>query len=279
MQKHPLRIETASAQQSALLLSYGDCEQPRRLVLLHGAGVAGETTWTYLANYLTEWDEILIPDFAGMGNAAFLNNDTPKLDDYAAQINELLQRLDWQQFDIAGYSFGGMITERLLRERHFDGLCFLIEPAMLFSCETNDILQKAQDYAQVAERVLNNPDDTKAYRIFLDSVSPHRLANARAENLTIARLRENALGFAKALQAVSQSLQQEAEYFQAWLAPWVGGSFVGGLTPKAMHERHQGLAAFSLCWRYEAIEGGDHSLVFTRPRAIAAVMNEIAQQR
>ena len=39
----------------------------RRLVLLHGAGLAGDLTWRLVVNYLTEWDEVLIPDLPGMG--------------------------------------------------------------------------------------------------------------------------------------------------------------------------------------------------------------------
>ena len=66
MEKHQINCRTASCQQHALLLQYPSLREtsaPRRLLLLHGAGVPGEVTWTYVANYLHEWDEVLIPDF------------------------------------------------------------------------------------------------------------------------------------------------------------------------------------------------------------------------
>ncbi len=39
--------------------------------MLHGAGVAGEYTWSAIAMMLTQWDEILIPDQRGTGNTRY----------------------------------------------------------------------------------------------------------------------------------------------------------------------------------------------------------------
>lgn len=273
MHKQRLSISTANVQQQALLLTYASTAAPKRLLLLHGAGVPGETTWTYLANYLTEWDEVLIPDFAGMGGSAFLHNDVPNIHHYVQQIDELLTALNWQEFDIAGYSFGGMVTERYLRTRDFSGLCFLIEPAMLFSGECDLVTQKAQDYVAVAEAIEQNPTALEPYRQFLDTVSPHRSKNEQAEALTLKRLQQDAAGFACALRAVSNALLDECDYFTAWRSPYIGASFVGGLSVASMHERHQRLQQESANWLYVSVDGADHSLVFTRPRKIAEVIN------
>lgn len=281
MQKHPLNFHSAHCHQHALMLSAAPAARSpsRRLLLLHGAGVAGEVTWTYVANYLTEWDEILIPDLAGMGRSAFMQPGQPQLDDYVRQIDELMTALDWQTFDVAGYSFGGLVAERWLRQRDFRGLCFLLEPAMLFSSSSAQILAKAATYRDIADHLQAAPDDAGAYRTFLDSVSPYRDRNERAEALTLQRLQQNATGFIQALRAVSQALEQDQAHYRQWTAPWPGASFVGELSLPDMHERHQRLARESRSWQYHVVAGADHSLVYTRPRAIAAVFNEVSRQQ
>lgn len=278
MHKQQLSISTDSVQQQALLLTYQSVPMPKRLLLLHGAGVPGDTTWTYLANYLTEWDEVLIPDFAGMGGSSFLHNEMPTVHHYVQQVEELLAELNWREFDIAGYSFGGMVTERYLRTRDFSGLCFLIEPAMLFAGDLAQVQGKALEYQRVAAAIEQAPDDAETYRHFLNAVSPHRIKNEQAETLTLKRLQQYAPGFACALRAVSQALLQECDYFTAWRSPYIGASFVGGLSVPSMHERHQRLQQESANWLYVNVDGADHSLVFTRPRKIAEVMNSTRQR-
>lgn len=200
MQKHPINITTASAQQHALLLQYPN-QPSRRLVLLHGAGVPGEVTWTYLANYLQGWDEVLIVDLAGMGQARFVANTQPSLVDYRQQVVELLGALDWAEYDIAGYSFGGMVAVALLASlNHFRGVCFLLEPAMLLSSEPIMLAQKAQEYHQLALSIAEQPDNELNYRQFLDSVSPRRTSDPRSEKLTLRRLRQYAPGFSQAFR-------------------------------------------------------------------------------
>lgn len=277
MEKHPLNITTPSVHQHALLVrypGYSDESTPRRLLLLHGAGVAGEVTWTYLANYLTEWDELLIPDFAGMGKSYFLNKRQPQLGDYVAQIRELLVALDWQSCDVAGYSFGGMVTARLMEEGTVDGLCYLLEPAMLFSSDCQQIQKKADDYLSVADRVELNSEDDAAYVAFLDSVSPARQRDERTDRLTIGRLQANAAGFANALRAVSQVLLNECSTFAHWIPDYPGMSFVGELSHATMQGRHRLLSEQAADWSFEIVPNADHSLVFTKPRFIARAMNE-----
>ncbi|MAS25283.1 MAG: hypothetical protein CMI08_12080 [Oceanospirillaceae bacterium] len=276
MDKHPLNLTTASAIQHALVIQKPRLRtdgELRRLVLLHGAGVAGEVTWMYLVNYLEEWDEILIPDFAGMGKSRFLDNGEPVVNDYARQIQELLIRINWSRVDIAGYSFGGMVTHALAETGQPVNNVYLLEPAMLFSGDKTELNAKAGTYADISAAILSGNADDNTFLKFLDSVSPARPANSAVDQMTINRLKENRDGFALSLNAVSVEIMQRADYFLSWQAPWSGVSFVGGLTPAYMHERHQQLAETSSDWRYESVAGADHSLVFTKPRTIARAMN------
>jgi len=281
MIKTRLNFESLSCSQQALLLQKETLpESPSRLLLVHGAGIGGELTWAFVTYYLVAWDEILIPDLAGMGASCFHTSLVPALSNYLQQLDELLEEVNWPayDFDVAGYSFGGMLVERWLRNTDFKRLCFLIEPAMLFSADPQQILEKSQNYQSAAERILADPLDDSAYIDFLNNVSPKRDRSNQSEQLILKRLQNNPVGFAQSLLAITESLNQESEYFTQWVSPWTGASFVGGLSWPAMHARHKQLAHNSPSWHFETIANADHSLVFTRPRSIAKVMNKLANE-
>lgn len=274
-------FHTSTCQQHLCVFRNDKAATSRKLMLLHGAGVGGELTWTFLAHYLTQWSEIYVPDLAGMGHASFLQNAQPQLEDYAQQLDELLEHLSLEHddFDYAGYSFGGMLLEHWLRHKDYSGLVFLLEPAMLFSGNCLQVQEKAQDYAQVATAIFSGKADLASYTLFLDSVSPKRVDDPKADEITIQRLQDNPLGFAQALAAITQKLENDCSYYTNWQAPWIGASFVGGLSWSVMHQRHQRLAKESPAWHYEVVANADHSLVFTRPRSIAKVMNTVAERK
>lgn len=293
MEKHQINFTTPSYQQHAWLYQYPSCFTPQaawqpacsqngekqRLLLIHGAGVAGELTWTFITNYLDQWQEVLVIDLAGMGGSHFINGpERVAVADFSSQIEEFLAALDWHHFDIAGYSFGGMVAvdfiERCLAGV-FSNALFLIEPAMLFSQSAQVLRQKGREYQSIAEAVRKTPDDIAVYRRFLDSVSPNRRANPQVDQMTMTRLSASPESFAQVLQAVHDYLDDQAERFCDWHSPWPGGSFVGGLSPQSMMLRHQLLSKRSADWQFHTIAGADHSLVFTKPRAIARKMNEI----
>lgn len=283
MEKHQINFDTFSCHQHGWLFQYPETPQNSgsRLVLLHGAGVAGEVTWTYIANYLDQWQELLIIDLAGMGGSSFHSIQQPMSKDFAVQVTELLEALDWTEFDLAGYSFGGMVAHHFLEQFYFslsglefEGLLFLIEPAMLFSSEITHLQQKADEYSAIADAVVAKKGDVETYRQFLDSVSPARRPNPVADELTMKRLQENSAGFSAALKAVSVSLKSEGENYVNWCSPYPGLSFVGGLSVDVMKQRHQRLTVESVDWQYIEVPNSDHSLVFTKPRTIAKSMNQ-----
>lgn len=280
MKKLRLHFQTTHAQQQVLYIKRDTTvAAPKRLLLVHGAGVGGETTWAFVAHYLKEWDEIVIPDLAGMGGAYFLHNTAPEIPDYITQIEELLAapEINWpfNGFDVAGYSFGGLVVERWLRDKDFKRLCFLLEPAMLFSSNCAQVQEKGMAYERVAHEIMAVPDATSPYVAFLDMVSPKRERADKAEEVTLSRLQQNPKGFAQALKAINHSLQQDCSYYTSWQSPWPGASFVGGLSWPVMHERHERLMRESKNWHYETVANADHSLVFVKPRSIAQVMDKI----
>ena len=274
MEHHPFNIRTAIAHQHGMIYRSSDATTRRRLVLLHGAGIAGEMTWTYVVNYLKSWEEVLVVDFAGMGKSAFHDCEAPTLNEYVVQISELLSALDWQTFDLAGYSFGGMITSRLVYEHPGVGLCFLLEPALLSGTTPESLLDKAQRYRTMAGWLDQHPNDQAMYRQFLDIVSPKRRANAASDRIAISRLKPNQVGFCQALRAVSETIESSPDALLNWQSPKPGMSFVGALSSDEMRLRQQQLEASNPDWFGQVINGADHSLVFTHPKPVARLMDE-----
>lgn len=292
MEKNPLNINIEvgdlKARVHGCIYQRVTNNPPRRLVMLHGAGVAGELTWTYFANYLTEWDELLIIDFPGMGASEWgVDLEWPSIGQYSQVVQQLLIQLDWLDVDICGYSFGGVVAAVLSGQLELTGInkpqitchyLILLEPAMLFSTASHDLLQRGREYTELAERIAADPKSSEPFRQFMNAVSPHREKNAAVDRLGIKRLMQRPIGFAQAIHAVSQLLMDHAEYLHTWCPNLPGQSFIGQLSPKHLVKRHHRLLTDSaVCkdqWSVEIIDKADHSLVFSRPRIISRHMNE-----
>ncbi|WP_221795016.1 alpha/beta fold hydrolase [Oceanobacter mangrovi] len=271
MEKHPINVRTEIADQHALLFQCPNNPGGRRLILIHGAGIAGELTWTYVVNYLEGWSEILVPDLAGMGGSRFHGLTQPTAKDYATQMEQLIDKLDWWDADIAGYSFGGTVTVELLKKHSFN-LLYLLEPAWLAGDSASHLIEKRQRYAGLSERLASG--DESAYLDFLDAVSPNRRSNPTADKIAIKRLKTNEQGLVEALHAVSESLASQQDYYLNWVSDLPGLSMVGENSSPDMYVRQQRLEQESPDWIAQQIAGADHSLVFTHPKQVARLMNE-----
>lgn len=251
----------------------------RKLVLLHGAGVAGIDTWMLIASWLNYWNEILIPDIRGMGDTYYPDGqDYPcDLQTYVADLNALVDHVGWFEFDLGGYSLGGLIS-MLFKQQHSDriGKQFLIESAMLDqSClETSIILR--EDFSKAAEK-LKTTDSRGGVVNFMDAISPNRKVSPQVEELTIERLSKRPLGFAYALDSVTSAIRIiDREALVA--AQGDVTSVIGGLSVDPMHEYHKDMAAGMPNWHYFMVPGTDHSLPYQKPRQIAKIFNQEMQR-
>jgi pimeloyl-ACP methyl ester carboxylesterase len=255
------------------IFRFADAEYPRRLLCLHGAGVAGELTYGYLIPHLTYWSEILVPDFQGMGETYWADNiERPfTVKTLQADTVALLKSLTWDTFDLCGYSLGGLVA-MLVKQQMPQAIAntYLIEPALLDHRDIMKTRNFREQYKLVAENIRRN-GDRDSVMAFLDLVSPDRIRNERADGLVASRLGHRAFGFANALDAVSQAADQinRAELLAAQANVT---SFVGGKSYLAMRQLHQELSATRPDWRYVEVPGADHSLPFQKPKRLAEEM-------
>ncbi|MET3998790.1 alpha/beta hydrolase [Marinobacterium sp. MBR-109] len=246
----------------------------RKLLLIHGAGVAGEDTWHMLTAFLEHWQEILVPDLRGAGQSEFPDGrEHPfSVQTLVSDMAALLDQLEWQQLDLGGYSLGGLVS-MLLKQRYPDrvGKQFLLESAVLDRPDWVSTIELRQRYSSAAVH-LRSDDREQGIRQFLDTISPNRKASVQTESVAVSRLARRPLGFAHALDAVTAAINSIDR--DALLASQGDvSSFIGGLSVELMHQLHLTLAEQMPNWHYFMVPGTDHSLPFQKPRQIARIMN------
>jgi len=269
----PFRIDASGFPIAGRLYSSVSDGKPasRRLLLLHGAGVAGELTWQFVIQKLSHWDEILVPDLPLMGQSKRSVDQLPAFSSYLNALEELIDHVKWRRFDLAGYSFGGLLAMHLQENYEVDRLV-LIEPAALSSASVQELRQRAELYESIGNKLFASPHDVELYKAFLDVVSPGRVKDDRLDVIAIKRLQAESLGLAAGISAVGEALGQYGEFYRTWTPAMKGLSVVGGLSSEAMHARHAELEG-AHDWRFESIAGTDHGLIYVRPKEIARFMN------
>ncbi|MCV6590082.1 MAG: alpha/beta hydrolase [Marinobacterium sp.] len=249
-------------------------ESERKLVLLHGAGVAGEDTWHAITAFLDQWREILVPDLRGMGQTHAPDGEERPFTaiQLMQDISQLVDHLGWWQFDLGGYSMGGLVS-LLYKQTHPERVTkqYLLEAAVLDRpCFETSVALRHQ-YSAAAEQ-LRTGSPEQGVLDFLNTISPNRKVSTQAERLTIDRLAQRPLGFANALHCVTTAIN-ELDREQLVAAQGDVTSFIGGLSVEPMHQYHRGLAERLPSWHYFMIPGTDHSLPFQKPRQIGRIFN------
>ena len=233
-------------------------EAPRRIMLLHGAGVAGELTWTFIVNYLKHWDEVLVPDLLGMGESFFESSDQ-----LAFSIEDICQQS--------------------LPDTTIKALC-LIEPALFSDQSLQAALSFRQSFVPLAVNIKLEPDNDQHFLDFLDLVSPNRKRSSQIDKLAVERLQLRPLGFAHALAAVSDYADNLDEFKLQQLLAHIpkGLGIVGGLSnpglllaqQKIQHQLQSYPSSQNKYWHIESLDNADHSLVYVRPKIVAGLINE-----
>lgn len=247
------------------------------LLLLHGAGVAGELTWQPMVGYLGSWREIIIPDLRGMGatHAPDRCEHPFELDDVVEDIEALLNTLNIEYLAaVVGYSFGGLVAMRL-KQRVGARIARmgLLEPALLEREDRATMVKVREAYAEAAERIRQAGSPEAGIIAFLDLIAPNRSRNPRAERMSIARLAHRPLGFANALDCVTRAVRH-LDREQLLKEQRNTMSIVGGNSPATMKHYHALLDQVRDDWTFHELPGTDHSLPFQKPRRIASLLEK-----
>ncbi len=253
-----------------------------RLLMLHGSGVGGDLTWGLIMRRLSGWAEILVPDLRGTGRTRHPLDDDPPFthEEVRGDLGAVLHAQGWDRFDLAGYSFGGMIA-MLLRQELGDrvGRTFLLEPALLDRESIHELTALREHYSEIV-RILRQPGVSPeavrdAIRAFLDLVSPRRTRAPRSESATVERLANRPLGFANALDCVTRAVHQvdRAALIDAQARV---ECFAGERSNPRLLAFHAYLASCREDWNCHVIPGADHALPFQKPDRIAAIMDAAA---
>lgn len=277
---HPFTVEKREFHLPDQHITYRIYRNPeittqRRLVLLHGAGVAGVDTWDAIVAFISQWSEVLVPDQRGMGDTHYPDcKEHPfTAQELVADINALVDHLGWWQFDMGGYSMGGLVS-LLFKQQHSDriGKQFLLESAVLDRPCWETTIDLREKFSSASVHLRQNMDIAKGVTNFLDAIAPNRKVSPQVEEATINRLAYRPEGFANALDCVTREIKQ-IDRDQLVAAQGDVTSFIGGHSVDLMHQYQRELAERLPNWHYFMIAGTDHSLPFQKPRQIGKIMD------
>lgn len=252
-----------------------DRAPPRRLLLLHGGGVAGSITWAGILPHLRQWNEILVPDLRGTGKTRYPDHREHgfEAEEVVGDLTALLDHLGWESFDLAGYSYGGMIAMMLkaARPSSVRKTC-LLEPALLGKMNDEESIRAHDLILHAAKRLRNLENVGEGLELFLDAVAPNRSRGSKNEEIIRERLSHRPAGLACAIECVSHAAKRLDR--SALIASQAHvSSLIGGRSHPAVYQLCQEIAASRNDWACHLIQGADHALPFQKPEIIAELMN------
>lgn len=271
----PKTLLVLPAQTVAYRLYRSHPVSPRRLLLLHGGGVAGALTWEGILPYLRHWSEIAVPDLRGSGDTYFPDGKDHSFEagDVVDDLAALRQHLGWHAFDLGGYSYGGLIAMLLKTRLGADvEKTYLFEPALLGRLTREDGMA-GRERMLLAAQLLRGQDVQAGLDVFLDVVAPGRAHGSKNEALVRSRLSRRPAGLAYAVECVSHAAASiDRDGLVARQADV--SSFIGGRSHADAFRLCQQIAAARPDWYCHLIAGADHALPFQKPEQIGRIMNE-----
>lgn len=265
---------TLPAQEVFYRLYRIDDAPPRRLLLLHGGGVAGKITWGGILPHLKHWNEILVPDLRGTGKTRYPDHKEHafEAEEVVADMTALLDHLAWDKFDLGGYSYGGLIAMLLkaARPARVENT-YLLEPALLGKMSDEESIRSRELILHAARRLRELENMGEGLELFLDAVAPNRSRGSKNEEIIRERLSHRPAGLACAIECVSHAAKRLDR------AALIGSqanvsSFIGGRSHPAVYHLCQEIAASRNDWICHLIQGADHALPFQKPELIAELM-------
>ena len=258
-----------------------DNAPPRRLLLLHGGGVAGKITWSGILPHLRHWNEILIPDLRGTGKTRYPDHKEHRFEaeEVVADITALLDHLAWAKLDLGGYSYGGLIAMLLKAARPAAmEKTYLFEPALPGETNDEETIRSHELILHAAKRLRELENVAEGLELFLDAIAPNRSRGSKNEEIIRERLSHRPAGLACAIECVSRATKQ-LDRPQLVAAQANVSSFIGSRSHPAAYELCQEIASGRSDWVCHLIQGADHALPFQQPETIAKLMNRDIAQR
>jgi len=249
----------------------------RRLLLLHGGGVAGRLTWGGILPHLAHWNEILVPDLRGAGKTHYPDRHDRDFtaEEVVGDIIALLDHLGWTRFDLGGYSFGGLIAMLLKTARPAAvGNTYLLEPALMGKMSDTETIASRELMLHAAKRLRNLELEhiDAGLELFLDAVAPNRTRGSKNEEIVRSRLSHRPAGLACAIECVFEASKRLDR--RALVAAQADvDAFIGGRSHPEVYELCRSIAAGRDDWRCHLIQGADHALPFQKAEGIAGLMN------
>lgn len=261
-----------------------NAQTDRMCLLLHGAGVAGEITYSPMLSYFTQWRWMLVPDLKGMGDSFHHHGEEApvSIDELTDEVDALLLHIEWEDFDLVAYSLGGLVALNLNYRRNLQGKSnvkmALLEPASFDREDLSALMEVRLKYRHASKLIRETGNVELGVASFMNGVSPNRRKHPVAEATTQSRLAHRPFGFAYALDAVTDYVDVMANH-PSLRDDMIAASdqvllLSGELSHDALKQHYECLDQRNDDWAHKTMSACDHSLPFQKPRQISNHINK-----
>lgn len=240
----------------------------RKLLLLHGSRLGGLETWNRIAKQLSSWPHILIPELPGVGALNPINQTDSDftLAEIINALHILLKQHNWNQIDIASYSFGGVVS--MFLSQRFPPLVmhqYLIEASLLNANYTHYPVM-AVKMMEIANLMCKTP--LKGNEKFSQLITPKSRQFSLKMNT---RPINNPLGFANILRILADIFSKNNDVENLLSAQKATSVLITEFARKEAKQMIQHVTK-TYGWPVYSVEQADHSLLFLYPDKVANLL-------
>lgn len=237
----------------------------RPLLLIHGAGVASEATWSGLTTVWKTNQPLIMMDLPLHGQSRSEAQNSMDMFELSGLMDEICFQLSVTECDIVGYSLGALIALRVLSNSSISiKRAVLIEPPGLAGSE----LQLRQNIKDIVTL------EGKSVAEFLTYIAPEsNQFSTKMEALMVERLEQNKVGLQASIVLIRQFLEQFLKN-ENWIndLPDIGIDLILGQKSQTEYLVTMQKLAEQAGWQCHIIPGADHTLPFQKPRRIAMIL-------
>lgn len=245
----------------------------KKLLMLHGSRLAGLATWGIVGQYCQHWDQIIIPDLPGIGEANPCNQSMHDftLDQVVECLIGLINQCGWQHFDVVSYSYGGLVACALgqalagkVQHQFMLDSAILVAPPK-YMPRVGDTLQTISKMAAL--------DPVQANQHFSSLVSGQHTRQSRFDLTANSRPIYNPLGFANVLSMMA-SFCHQPEKIRSLLSCQPQVAVVVTEDPLGYRQQCLSYLTTKFGWDCRSLANSHHGVVFSDPWRIADLVNQ-----
>ncbi len=247
-------------------------DSQRKILFIPGSRLGGLETFESLVDLLGSYSEIIISEIRGAGPISPLctSNNSFTIADLMDDLFEILEQENWSQFNVVGYSFGGllsMLLKETLKKKILNHV--IIESALLAESDAR-LLKLADELDQIATIIEHDPEEGNDR--FTQLVVPQNKIFPAFENPR--RTIYNPLGFSNLLSILSHSYRTLDRWALILNQDHIT-SILSEYAPEGTQAMMQCIESRCPSWKIEHVKGCGHGFIMSKPKKAASIIEKV----